>query len=87
MKGIRIGNSVIDREAVNDTGKIALEIKSGHDDVIRGIGVLSKALASRNKTIALVTSVQHAKRIKPNVFRNELVILARNRDFSCAMTQ
>ena len=75
MRGIRVGNSVIDGEAENDSEKIALEIKSGHDDVIRGIGQLSEALASGYSTAALVTSVRHAKRIKPTVFKNGLVLL------------
>jgi hypothetical protein len=75
MKGVRVGNSVIDGEAVNENEKIALEIKSGHDDAIRGIGQISEALANGYKIAALVTSVQHAKRIKPNVFNNGLVPL------------
>jgi hypothetical protein len=75
MKGVRVGNSIIDGEAANASEKIALEIKSGHDDVIRGIGQLSEALANGYKTAALVTSIQHAKRIKPTVFRNGLVLL------------
>jgi predicted RecB family endonuclease len=74
MKGVKVGNSIIDGEAENDSEKIALEIKSGHDDVIRGIGQLSEALASGYKTAVLVTSVQHAKRIRPNVFKNGLVL-------------
>ena len=75
MKGVRVGNSVIDGEAENGRDRIALEIKSGHDDVIRGIGQLSEALACGYTTAALVTSVRHAKRIKPTVFKNGLVLL------------
>jgi len=44
---------------------MALEIKSTKDDVIRGIG----------QSAALVTSVQRAKRIKPDVFHQHLVLL------------
>lgn len=76
MKGVRVGNSIIDGEAENDGERVALEIKSGHDDVVRGIGQLSEALANGYKIAALVTSVQHAKRIKPNVFKNGLILLA-----------
>ncbi len=50
MKGVRVGNSVIDGEAENASGRVALEIKSGHDDVVRGIGQLSEALANGYKT-------------------------------------
>lgn len=45
MKGVRVGNSIIDGEAENGVERIALEIKSGRDDIIRGIGQLSEALA------------------------------------------
>jgi predicted RecB family endonuclease len=55
MKGVRVGNRIIDGQAENDNEKIALEIKSGHDDIIRGIGQLLEALASGYKT-ALVVS-------------------------------
>jgi len=65
MRGIRVGNSVIDGEAENGSEKIALEIKSGHDDVVRGIGQLSEALASGYSTAALVTSVRHATGVDP----------------------
>jgi len=68
MKGVRVGNSVIDGEAENERERIAIEIKSSHDDIIRGIGQLSEALALGYKTAALVTSVQHARRIKSNAF-------------------
>lgn len=78
MKGVRVGNSIIDGEAENGREKVALEIKSGHDDVVRGIGQLSEALACGYKTAALVTSVQHAKRINPTVFKNGLVLLGVN---------
>ena len=78
MKGVRVGNSVIDGEAENSREKIALEIKSGHDDVVRGLGQLSEALACGYKTAALVTSVRRAKRIKPNVFKNGLILLGVN---------
>ena len=78
MKGIRVGNSIIDGEAENDKERIALEIKSSHDDVVRGIGQLSEALAYGYKTAALVTTVRHANRIKPTVFKNGLVLLGVN---------
>jgi hypothetical protein len=75
MKGVRVGNSIIDGEAENGSERIAIEIKSGHDDIIRGIGQLSEALACGYETAALVTSVRHAKRINSNVFKNGLVLM------------
>lgn len=75
MKGVRVGNCIIDGEAENENEKIALEIKSGHDDVIRGIGRLAEALAFGYNTAALITSVQHAKRIKTTVFKDRLILL------------
>jgi CII-binding regulator of phage lambda lysogenization HflD len=54
---------------------MALEIKSTKDDVIRGIGQCTEALAGGCQSAALVTSVQRAKRIKPDVFHEHLVLL------------
>jgi len=56
MKGVRVGNSVIDGEAANDSEKIALEIKSAHDDIVRGIGQLSEALACGYKAAGVLDS-------------------------------
>jgi len=76
LKGVRVGNSIIDGEAKNDSEKVAIEIKSGHDDVVRGIGQLSEALASGYKTAALVTSVRHARRIRSAVFNRMGLVLS-----------
>jgi hypothetical protein len=54
---------------------MALEIKSTKDDVIRGIGQCTEALAGGYQSAVLVTSVQRAKRIKPEVFHENLVLL------------
>jgi len=76
LKGVRVGNSIIDAEAESGSEKVAIEIKSGHDDVVRGIGQLTEALASGYTTAALVTSVRHSKRIRSAVFnRTGLVLL------------
>jgi len=46
MKGVKAGNAIIDGEVVGKNWRLALEIKSTHDDVIRGIGQLSAVLAN-----------------------------------------
>ena len=52
---------------------MALEIKSGHDDVIRGLGQLSAALAHGYSTAALVLSLRHAKKLNPTTFNKHNV--------------
>lgn len=38
MTGVRAGNAVLDWEVIGKSCRMALEIKSGHDDAIRGMG-------------------------------------------------
>jgi len=57
MKGVRAGNAIVDGEVVGGSLKLALEIKSGHDDVIRGLGQLTAALAHGYNSAALVVSL------------------------------
>ena len=45
MKWIRVGNAIIDGEVIGNKWRMAPEIKSGHDDAIRGLGQLFMALA------------------------------------------
>lgn len=54
---------------------MALEIKSGHDDVIRGLGQLVQALSHGYQSAALVTSLRRAKQLDREVFKNGLVLL------------
>ena len=76
MGGIRTGNAIIDGEVVGRNWKMALEIKSGHDDVIRGLGQLSAALAHGYSSAALVVSLSHAKKLNPTVFnRHNIAVL------------
>jgi hypothetical protein len=76
MKPVKVGNAAIDGEVVGARWKIALEIKSGHDDVIRGLGQLSAALAHGYSSAALVVSLRHAKQLDPTAFNREnLVVL------------
>jgi hypothetical protein len=67
MNGVRVGNAIIDGEVTGENWKIALEIKSTSDDIVRGVGQLAEALAHGYQG-ALVTSLRHAKQIKPDSF-------------------
>ena len=76
MKGVRAGNAVVDGEVVGKNWKLALEIKSSHDDVIRGLGQLSTALAHGYNSAALVVSLRHAKTLNPAAFtKHNIVVL------------
>ena len=76
MDSVRVGNAIVDGEVVGEKWRMALEIKSGHDDVIRGLGQLSEALAHGYDSAALVVSRQHAKALNPSSFnRYNIVIL------------
>lgn len=75
MTGVRAGNAVIDGEVVGRSWRMALEIKSSHDDPIRGIGQLVEALSNGHQAAALVTSLRHAKHIDKSVFKDSLILL------------
>lgn len=75
LKGVRAGNAVLDGEVVGSQWKMAIEIKSGHDDVIGGLGQLVEALSNGYQTAALVTSLRRARRLDRAVFQNGLVLL------------
>lgn len=68
MNGIRVGNAIVDGEVSGDKWRMALEIKSGHDDVVTGLGQLSEALAHGYSSAALVVSLRRAKQLDPAVF-------------------
>ena len=70
MKHVKVGNGAVDGEVWNDSWKLGLEIKSGHDDIIRGLGQLAEAKAAGYDTVALVTSLRTAEHIDPTVFNN-----------------
>lgn len=75
MREVRTGNAIIDGEVLGRNWKLALEIKSGRDDVIRGIGQLTEALSHDYTSAALVTSVRNARRLDKSVFTDRMVSL------------
>jgi hypothetical protein len=68
IASIRLGNAAIDGEVTGKNWKMALEIKTPNDDVVRGLGQLSEALANGYDSAALITTMRNAKRIKSPVF-------------------
>ena len=75
MKPVKVGNAVIDGEVTGEHWKMALELKSGHDDVIRGLGQLSAALAHGYNSAALVVSLRHGKKLNPTTFNTHNVVV------------
>jgi len=75
MRPVKVGNATVDAEVVGKGWRMALEIKSTRDDVVRGIGQCTEALAKGYQTAALVTSLQRARRLNPQVFHERFVLL------------
>ncbi|MDI6715308.1 MAG: hypothetical protein QMD43_09880 [Thermodesulfovibrio sp.] len=70
MGGIKLGNSEIDGEAHGNNQKIAIEIKTFNDDVVRGLGQLCETLAFGYDKAVLVTTIRKAKKIDHTVFKH-----------------
>jgi len=71
MRRIRLGNAEIDGEALGADGRrIAIEVKTPGDDVVRGLGQLAEAKAFGYDQLVLVTTLGKAKRIHKKVFRH-----------------
>jgi len=75
MKPVKVRNAAIDGEVTGEHWKMALEIKSGHDDVIRGLGQLSAALAHGYNSAALIVSLRHAKKLAPTAFSSHNIVV------------
>ena len=70
MKPARAGNAMVDGVAVTEDGdRIAIEIKSPSDDIIRGVGQCFEALAAGYNRAALVTTLRVAKKLRKRVFQ------------------
>ena len=68
MRSIRLGNVAIDGEVEGKGWKMALELKTPRDDITRGIGQLSEALAFGYNQAAMVTTMRGARDIDSKVF-------------------
>jgi predicted RecB family endonuclease len=70
MKPARAGNAMVDGVALSPEGeRIAIEVKSPRDDIIRGIGQCFEALAAGYNRAMLVTTLRVAKKLRKRVFQ------------------
>ncbi|MEM1543466.1 MAG: hypothetical protein QW795_02150 [Candidatus Bathyarchaeia archaeon] len=74
--GIHTGNGMIDGEVSERGIKIAVELKSDNDDILRGLGQLLEALAHGYDEALLVTSSMRAERLDMKVFEASGIGLA-----------
>jgi len=69
MRRIRLGNAEIDGEAFGSGDvRIAIEVKTVGDDLVRGLGQLAEASAFGYNQAVLVTTLKNAKKIDGAVF-------------------
>ena len=70
MKPARVGNAMVDRVAIGpEQERIAIEVKSPRDDIVRGVGQCFEALAAGYTRAVLVTTLRVAKRLRKRVFQ------------------
>jgi hypothetical protein len=76
MKPARAGNAMVDGVALSPDGeRIALEIKSPRDDVIRGIGQCYEAVCAGYTRAVLVTTLRIARKLRKRVFQRRSIRL------------
>ena len=70
MRSVRVGNAMVDGVAIGPEGeRIAIEVKSPRDDIVRGIGQCYEALAAGYTRVVLVTTLRIARKLKKRVFQ------------------
>ena len=70
MKPAHVGNAMVDGVALSSEGeRIAIEVKSPSDDIIRGVGQCAEALAAGYSRAVLVTTLRVGKKLKKRVFQ------------------
>lgn len=74
--GIHCGNCFIDGEVQAGAWRLAVELKSDRDDLLRGLGQLLEALAHGYDMALLVTSQAKAERLDAKVFHASGIGLA-----------
>jgi hypothetical protein len=76
MKPARAGNAMVDGLAVGPDGeRIALEIKSPSDDIIRGVGQCYEAVCAGYTRAVLVTTLRVARKLKKRAFQRKSIRL------------
>jgi hypothetical protein len=62
VKPVRVGNAAVDSIAIGPEGeRIAIEVKSPRDDIVRGVGQCCEALAAGYGRAVLVTTLRVAR--------------------------
>ena len=70
MKPTRAGNAMLDGLAIGPEGeRVAIEVKSPSDDIIRGIGQCYEAVAAGYTRAVLVTTLRIARKLRKRVFQ------------------
>jgi len=70
MKSARAGNALVDGLAVGPEGeRIAIEVKSPRDDIIRGVGQCYEAFCAGYTRAVLVTTLRTARKLRKRVFQ------------------
>jgi hypothetical protein len=70
MKSVRAGNAMVDGMAIGQDGeRIAIEVKSPSDDIIRGVGQCFEAIAAGYNRAVLVTTLRVAKNLRKRAFQ------------------
>lgn len=70
MKPARAGNAMVDGVAVGPEGeRIAIEVKSPRDDIIRGVGQCYEAVCAGYSRAVLVTTLRVARKLRKRVFQ------------------
>jgi hypothetical protein len=72
MRPMKVGNAMVDGVAIVPEGeRIAIEVKSRRDDIVRGIGQCFEALAAGYTRAVLVTTMKVARRTRKRVFQKK----------------
>jgi predicted RecB family endonuclease len=75
MKPARAGNAMVDGVAIGQDGeRIAIEVKSPHDDIVRGIGQCYEATCAGYTRALLVTSLRIARGLRKRAFHGRLLL-------------
>jgi len=74
--GLKVGNAMIDGEAIKGPIRLGVELKSDTDCILRGEGQLLEALSHGYDMALLVTSTARAERLNLKVFQATRIGLA-----------
>jgi hypothetical protein len=70
MKPARAGNAIVDGLAIGPEGeRIAIEVESPRDDIIRGIGQCYEAVCAGYMRAVLATTLRIARKIRKRAFQ------------------